>query len=132
MESGNRPTLGALLRRWRERALLTQEQLAAETGLNVRTIRRLEGDALQRPRSDSLRRLAAALELDEREWAALAVLARSFAGSVPSENGSAGGHRAEARVGRAGQGGPQLWVLVEEVCRRRPWTWPPGCRRTAP
>jgi hypothetical protein len=37
--------LGTLLLAWRERALLTQGQLADRTGLHVRTIRRLERGA---------------------------------------------------------------------------------------
>jgi tetratricopeptide (TPR) repeat protein/transcriptional regulator with XRE-family HTH domain len=56
------PTLAVLIRTWRERALLTQEQLARRTGLGERTIRRLEsGDC--RPRSQSVRLLADALGL---------------------------------------------------------------------
>ncbi|MEV7806756.1 helix-turn-helix transcriptional regulator [Microbispora sp. NPDC088329] len=71
------PTLGALIRAWRARALLTQEQLADRAGVNVRTIGRLEGDVVERPRSASLRRLAEALDLDGRERAALAAAVRS-------------------------------------------------------
>ena len=51
MTSETGPSLAALVRTWRERALLTQEQLAVKTGLGVRTIRRLEGDGLRRPRT---------------------------------------------------------------------------------
>ncbi|TDC04283.1 helix-turn-helix domain-containing protein [Nonomuraea longispora] len=69
-------TFGTLLRAWRERALLTQEQLAERTGLNVRTIRRLELDAPQRPRSTSVHLLAEALGLDEGEQARLCEAAR--------------------------------------------------------
>ncbi|WP_147942748.1 helix-turn-helix domain-containing protein [Microbispora sp. CSR-4] len=68
-------SLGALIRAWRERALLTQEQLADRAGVNVRTIGRIEGDAVGRPRSASLRRLAEALGLDGRERALLAAAA---------------------------------------------------------
>ncbi|WP_084959824.1 ATP-binding protein [Thermoactinospora rubra] len=60
-------TRGASLRMWRERALLTQEQLAARTGLNVRTIRRLESGELRRARSASVRALAEALDLNAAE-----------------------------------------------------------------
>ncbi|HZB51929.1 MAG TPA: tetratricopeptide repeat protein [Mycobacteriales bacterium] len=59
--------LAALTRAWRERALLTQEQLADRAGLGVRTIRRLESGSLRRPRSGSLRLLADALGLSEQE-----------------------------------------------------------------
>jgi tetratricopeptide (TPR) repeat protein/transcriptional regulator with XRE-family HTH domain len=66
-----------LLRDWRERALLTQEQLAERAGLSARTIRRLEsGVATRRPYPSSLRMLAAALDLSEAEQAALAAAAR--------------------------------------------------------
>ncbi|MFC4116614.1 ATP-binding protein [Nonomuraea zeae] len=77
-----RPTeeadLGSLLRAWRERALLTQEQLAERAGLNARTVRRLETGELRRPRSASVRMLAEALDLDDAE---LAVLTRAASGS---------------------------------------------------
>jgi tetratricopeptide (TPR) repeat protein/transcriptional regulator with XRE-family HTH domain len=63
--------LAALLRAWRERALLTQEELAERTGLADRTIRRLESGGGGRPRGDSLLKLADALGLTEQERAAL-------------------------------------------------------------
>ncbi|WP_379528579.1 ATP-binding protein [Nonomuraea purpurea] len=63
--------LGALVRAWRERALLTQEQLAERSGLNVRTIRRLEAGELRRPRSTSLKLLVEALGLSPDEQALL-------------------------------------------------------------
>ena len=51
-EQGDRPAeapaFGALLRTWRKRARLTQEQLADRAGLNVRTVRRWEGGATPR------------------------------------------------------------------------------------
>lgn len=73
-------TLGALLRGWRERALLTQEQVAERAGLSVRTIRRLEGGELRRPRSASVRLLATALGLSPAEQAALTAAARGDLG----------------------------------------------------
>jgi tetratricopeptide (TPR) repeat protein len=54
---------GALLRRRRTEALLTQEQLAERTGLSVRTIRDLERGRVRYPRPGSLRLLADVLEL---------------------------------------------------------------------
>ncbi|MFG1948549.1 ATP-binding protein [Nonomuraea sp. NPDC048826] len=65
------PSLGTLLRRWRLRALLTQERLAERAGLNVRTVRRMEGDRLSRPRAASILLLADALGLDGAERATL-------------------------------------------------------------
>ncbi|MEV4179207.1 tetratricopeptide repeat protein [Nonomuraea sp. NPDC049709] len=79
------PELGTLLHFWRERALLTQGQLAARTGLNVRTIRRLESGELVHPRAASIRLLAQALGLDDAE---LSILARAT-GPRPQGPGSA-------------------------------------------
>ena len=59
------------MRLWRERALLTLEQLASTSGLGVRTIRRLESQEDLRPRRDSIRLLAAALNLSDDELAQL-------------------------------------------------------------
>jgi tetratricopeptide (TPR) repeat protein/DNA-binding XRE family transcriptional regulator len=64
--------LGALLRERRVRALLTQEELAERAGLSVRTIRGLESGGGRRPRGDSLRRLADALDLSPAELNTLA------------------------------------------------------------
>jgi tetratricopeptide (TPR) repeat protein/transcriptional regulator with XRE-family HTH domain len=63
---------GQLLREWRERALLTQEQLASRAGLSVRSIRRFErGGSAGRPQSASIRLLADALGLSPEERALL-------------------------------------------------------------
>ncbi|TDD02057.1 helix-turn-helix domain-containing protein [Nonomuraea deserti] len=70
------PALGALVRTWRRRALLTQERLAGRAWLAVRTIRRLEAGELRRPRIASVRRLAEALGLDDAESAILVRAAR--------------------------------------------------------
>ncbi|MGP4102087.1 ATP-binding protein [Nonomuraea sp. KM90] len=61
------PDLGTLLRTWRDRALLTQAQLAERAGVNVRTVRRLETGELRRPRHASVRLLAEALGLGAEE-----------------------------------------------------------------
>ncbi|MEV0384743.1 NB-ARC domain-containing protein [Nonomuraea sp. NPDC050643] len=72
------PSLRELLRGWRERALLTQEELAEQAGLNVRTVRRLERSGLRQPRTASILRLAKALDLDGEERAMLAAAARGL------------------------------------------------------
>jgi len=76
--------LPTLLRTWRERALLTQEELAERTGLGVRTIRRLETSGGHRPQSGSVRLLADALRLTETERAQLAAAARGDLAQPPS------------------------------------------------
>ncbi|MGV9595431.1 ATP-binding protein [Streptosporangium sandarakinum] len=81
---------GRLLRGWRERALMTQEQLADKAGLNVRTVRRLENGGLWRPRSRSVVLLAQALGLDGAERALLTAAAR---GSSPAGGDDPAGTR---------------------------------------
>jgi transcriptional regulator with XRE-family HTH domain len=57
--------IGALVRRARQKAGLTQEELAAKTGLSVRTIGDLERGLTTKPHRSSLELLAEVLELPE-------------------------------------------------------------------
>ncbi|MET8862727.1 NB-ARC domain-containing protein [Nonomuraea sp. NPDC004580] len=82
-ETGDGHAAGALLRGWRKRALLTQEQLAEKAGLNVRTVRRLESGGLQ-PRSRSVLLIAQALGLCGEEREQLAAAARGPAAGEPA------------------------------------------------
>lgn len=86
--------LGGLLRTLRERALLTQEDLAARSGVSVGTIAGLETGRTRRPRTGSVRLLADALGLSEAERAAFVAAARgqpepagsaTAAGPVPAQ-----------------------------------------------
>jgi tetratricopeptide (TPR) repeat protein/transcriptional regulator with XRE-family HTH domain len=81
--------LGGLLRTLRERALLTQEDLAARSGVSVGTIAGLETGRTRRPRTGSVRLLADALGLSEPERAAFVAAARGqpepAAGPVPAQ-----------------------------------------------
>jgi transcriptional regulator with XRE-family HTH domain len=52
---------GCQVRRLRRDARLTQEQLAAKSGISVRTIQQIEGGRVRRPHPESVRLLAAAL-----------------------------------------------------------------------
>src|SRR6266571_2575156 len=61
----------ALLRLYRRRALLTQENLADRSGVSVRTIRKLE-TGCGRPRYSSVRLLAGALDLTDQEYDGIA------------------------------------------------------------
>ena len=58
-----RSAFGALLRACRQRAHLSQEQLAARAELSERTVRELEAGRVRSPRTDTVRLLADALGL---------------------------------------------------------------------
>ncbi len=77
--------IGGLLRGHRQRALLTQEELAARTGLSVRTIRRLESNQLSRPRPATVRVLAGQLDLSATELDALVAAAERTASDAVEE-----------------------------------------------
>jgi transcriptional regulator with XRE-family HTH domain len=77
--AGRRPrpdgSFGALLRAFRHRAYLSQEQLAARAELSERAVRNLEAGRVRSPRNDTVRLLADALALTEPEresWVAAA------------------------------------------------------------
>ncbi|HVX34097.1 MAG TPA: BREX system ATP-binding domain-containing protein, partial [Solirubrobacterales bacterium] len=65
-----------LLKRLRERADLTQEELAARAGLGVNTIGNLERGVNRTPQRSTLLKLSDGLGLDEEEAATLAAAAR--------------------------------------------------------
>ncbi len=69
-------TFGETLRRYRSSAGLSQEGLAERAGLSVRGISDLERGARTFPRLETVRMLADALELDERDRALLLGAAR--------------------------------------------------------
>ncbi len=64
-------SVAQLLRIWRERALLTQAQLADRAGISARTIRRLESGEVARPQVTTVRLLATVLGLSAPEEATL-------------------------------------------------------------
>jgi predicted ATPase/transcriptional regulator with XRE-family HTH domain len=63
--------VGALLRRYRRAAGLTQEELAERAGLSIHSISNLERGVRHLPRKDTVRLLADALALSPEEHAAL-------------------------------------------------------------
>src|SRR5579859_1760930 len=67
MNVNERQNFGALLRSYRTRAGLTQEELAERAGLSRRGIADLERGARRAPHADTVQRLGAALELSAAE-----------------------------------------------------------------
>ena len=147
-------TFGAVLRGFRRRARLTQEELAERAGVSVRTIRSLESDRSSTPRLSSVRALAQALGLDAEErqrfdrLAALDVEARrvvasTIGGSIPAplsplvgrdvemsrlvEVVEGGTTRLVTLTGVAGIGKTRLALAVAEAAagRGRPTWWVP-------
>ncbi|GAA3246596.1 tetratricopeptide repeat protein [Dactylosporangium siamense] len=77
--------IGGIVRRLRERALLTQEELAGRSGLSVGTIRGIEAGRIRRPHQGSVRLLVAALEPDGPEQDMLLV---ALSAGTPAADGS--------------------------------------------
>ncbi|HEY8599971.1 MAG TPA: tetratricopeptide repeat protein [Thermomicrobiales bacterium] len=76
MAAQTTPTFAGLLREFRERAGLTQEELAERAELSTDAIGLLERGARQRPQHHTVQRLSAALELADDDRARLAAAAR--------------------------------------------------------
>ena len=86
-EAGNENrdvAFGARLRRFREAAGLTQEELASRAGLSAKAISSLERGARRRPYPHTVRSLADALELSEDERATLLAAVPGQAGESPT------------------------------------------------
>jgi predicted ATPase/transcriptional regulator with XRE-family HTH domain len=79
-------SFGELLRRFRGRAGLTQEELAERASLSVDAIGLLERGIRQRPHSDTITRLAAALALAQDEYAQFEAAGRSSASPLSSSD----------------------------------------------
>ena len=74
---------GALVRRYRSEAGLTQRQLADAAGVSIGVVRDLEQRRTIRLQADSVRLLARALHLDRRQAAELAQAARGASAAAP-------------------------------------------------
>jgi transcriptional regulator with XRE-family HTH domain len=77
MVQAQAPAFAVLLRRIRQAAALTQEELAERAGLSVRGIKALEGGERTRPHRDTVRLLADALQLTGEDRSAFETAARS-------------------------------------------------------
>jgi transcriptional regulator with XRE-family HTH domain len=69
--------LGDLVRRFRDRAMLSQQALAERSGLSPRTVRALEIGQVRRPHAESIRLLSLALDLGPADREALVRSART-------------------------------------------------------
>jgi len=136
------PTFGALLKRYRLAAGLTQEELAEHANLSVRAISDLERGLKTTPRRDTVELLAEALGLSEEDRAALGAMVFRRRGPSPSyllSEPSLAGAESPPLVGRSteltaldghlgGAGPPVLLLagepgigktrLLQETCRR--------------
>ncbi len=123
MHQGQATSFGALLRRYRVAAGLTQEELAERAGLSVRTVSDLERGVNRSPRKDTLPLLAAALGLTSEERRHLEAASRqpdaapSFSRNVavPSAPPLVGRTKELALLERhlAGEGPPVLLLAGE-------------------
>src|SRR5436305_11439773 len=84
-------SFGALVRRCRRDAELTQEALAERAGLSARVIRMIETGSGHRPRQDTVRLLLDALAVPADEQSAFL---RAAAGQAAGERDAAGTERA--------------------------------------
>jgi DNA-binding XRE family transcriptional regulator len=94
-ESGPASAFGGVLRRYRQRLVWSQEDLADASGIAARTISDLERGVAQHPRPSTVRLLAEALGLAGQDLAAFTAAARPTADPEPptpppAPSGSAG------------------------------------------
>ncbi|MFE9696706.1 helix-turn-helix domain-containing protein [Streptomyces sp. NPDC006270] len=94
--------LGTLLRRLREEAGFTQEQMAERSGISVRTIRRLESGGSTNHRMGTVHLLADALGLGEKDRRRLAATLAGARDVPPVRSGAETEPRAEAGPERTG------------------------------
>lgn len=57
-------TIGQRVKHARQRAVMTQSELAKVAGIALITVNRLENDAIENPRPATVRQLASALDVD--------------------------------------------------------------------
>ena len=76
---------GVALRRLRVAGMMSQEQLAQRAGLSVRAVRDMERGRVSRPRGDSIRLLADALDLDTAARTEFVRASTRSAGPAPAE-----------------------------------------------
>jgi predicted ATPase/transcriptional regulator with XRE-family HTH domain len=122
-----------LLRRHRERAALTQEELAARAALTGKAVGALERGERRRPYPHTVRALADALGLGDADREALAAAARPDAGPSPSPDPP--GHRLPAPavplIGRDAERDEVVGLLRSGGTRLLTLTGPGGVGKTS-
>jgi transcriptional regulator with XRE-family HTH domain len=114
---------GGLLRRHRESLALSQEDLADASGVAARTISDLERGVAQRPRSATVRLLAAGLGLSGAELETFKAAARAWRRGVPGVPGETVGPVAMPRAAQLVAGllpDGQVFCLVLITSRQAP------------
>src|SRR5919201_1191786 len=99
METAPPPAFATLLRRYRQAAGLSQEELAERAGLSARTVGDLERGGSHAPRKDTVELLARALALGVPERAALAEAARRL-DAAPAPRPTPAGTSSPPLIGR--------------------------------
>ncbi|QGZ47235.1 helix-turn-helix domain-containing protein [Streptomyces sp. QHH-9511] len=111
--------LGTLLRKLREGAALTQEQVAERSGVSVRTIRRLESGSSSNHRMGTLNLLADALDLGEEDR-------RRLAATITSPRGGPASRAPVPQQPTAPEPAPETAAGVPVAGALRPGQAPPG------
>lgn len=79
-----RSGIGEVIRRYRQQAGLSQEELGERADLSVRAVRNLELGKVRRPRRGTLHRIGLALGLDAAVTAQLVAIAESMPNPLPA------------------------------------------------
>src|SRR5690348_2304639 len=115
MTTGSVQRFGALLRRSRLAAGLTQEDLAAQAGLSVRGLSDLERGARLAPRRETVQLLAEALQLSAAERTQLEAAARKPGVPVAQPSGGGGAASASSAAALPLVGRAQALALLEQL-----------------